>query len=333
MKVQIIGATGSTGLYLTEELLIKQYKIVATGLKQRKNTYYKNNDIEYIAIDISQKSEFEKLPVDISCVVLLAGIMPARMEGYDPNKYFNINTIGTLNTLEFCRKNSIPKIIFAQSHSDVFGYWNTGEYIKDDVQRKLNFKGDHAVYIISKCAAVDLIEHYHQEYGIQSIVFRLPTIYCYWPDNTMYVNGTKKTMAYLTIIQKAIQGEPIEIWGNPKIPKDIVYIKDFIQLIENAINSKQAQGIYNVGTGIPITLDEQIKGIVEEFCSYDKKSKLVYKPEKPSQTSYLYDISKTQKDLGFKVNYPYSEMLKDMKREMNNPIFHEILLSLPLAIQ
>jgi UDP-glucose 4-epimerase len=47
------------------------------------------------------------------------------------------------------------------------GYWNTVEYIKDDSSRKLNFTGYHAVYIISKFAAVDLIEHYHQQYGIQ----------------------------------------------------------------------------------------------------------------------------------------------------------------------
>ncbi|MBA7699181.1 hypothetical protein ES703_107869 [subsurface metagenome] len=263
----------------------------------------------------------------VDCVVLLAGMMPARMAGYDPYKYININITGTLNTLEYCRENNIAKIIFAQSQRDVVGHWNTGKFIKDDENRKLNLKGDHAVYIISKCTAIDLIEHYHQEYGIQDIIFRLPTIYCYWPDSTMYVNGIKKEMAYLTFIRKAIKGEPIEIWGNPNIAKDIVYIKDLIQMIEKAINSECAQGIYNVGTGVPTTLDEQIKGVIEVFCESDKKSKIIYRPDKPSQNSYLYDISKAKKDLGYDVKYPYIEMLKDMKKEMNNPIFKMILNS------
>ena len=325
-KVLIIGATGSTGLFLTNNLNEKGYKVIATGYNKRKLESYNEKGIEYIDIDISRKEDFYKLPTDVDCVVLLAGMMPARMEGYDPYKYININTIGTLNTLEFCKINDIPKIIFAQSHSDVFGHWNTGEYIKDNANRILNYKGDHAVYIISKCAAIDLIEHYHQEYGIQSIIFRLPTIYCYWPDNTMYVNGIKNTMGYLVLIEKAIKGETIEIWGDPSIAKDIVYVKDFIQMIERAINSKTAQGVYNVGTGIPTTLEEQIKGIVEIFSTPECKSKIIYCPEKSSQTSYLYDISKAKNELDYKVMYPYIEMLKDIKKEMSNPIFKLNLL-------
>lgn len=324
-RVLILGATGSTGLYLTNHLNEKGYKVIATGYKKRSLGFYNERSIEYIVIDISKKEDFMKLPLDVDCVVLLAGIMPARMKGYDPYKYININTIGTMNTLEFCRINEIPKIIFAQSHSDVFGHWNTGEYIKDNASRIINYKGDHAVYIISKCAATDLIEHYHQDYNLQSIVFRLPTIYCYWPDDTMYVNGLKKSMAYLTFIKKAIAGAPIEIWGDPKIAKDVVYVKDFIQMIEKAIISKTAQGIYNVGSGRATTLEEQIRGVVEVFCKSNKISPIIYKPEKPSQTSYLYDISRSRKDLGYEPNYSYIEMLKDMKLEMENPIFNMIL--------
>lgn len=325
-NIIIIGATGSTGIYLTDNLSHKDYKIFATGFKERNLEYYKSRNIDYSTLDISDKNEFSKLPQEnVDCVVLLAGIMPARMKGYDPYKYLDINIKGTLNTLEFCRENKIPKIIFALSHSDVFGHWNTGEYIKDNAERKVNLKGDHAVYIISKIAAVDLIEHYHQEYGIQNIIFRLPTIYCYWPDPIMYVNGEERKIAYLEFIKKAMHGEPIEIWGDPNAPKDIVYIKDFIQLVENAIISDTAQGIYNVGTGIPTTLDEQINGIVEVFCIPENKSKIVYRPEKPSQVSYLYDVSKSKNELKYQVKYPYIEMLKDIKMEMNNPIFNEIL--------
>ena len=133
-------------------------------------------------------------------------------------------------------------------------------------------------------------------------------------------------MAYLVIIKKAIEGEPIEIWGDPTIAKDIVYVKDFIQMIEKAINSKTAQGMYNVGTGMPTTLEEQIKGIIEVFSKPDKKSSVIYRPEMPSQTSYFYDISRTKDDLHYEVEYPYLEMLRDMKKEMNKPLLiNEIL--------
>jgi UDP-glucose 4-epimerase len=327
-NIVVIGATGSTGIYLTDYLSGLGYRIWATGHKKRSNEYYQNKGINYISFDISKAMEFDKLPTEeIDCVVLLAGVMPARMKGYDPYKYIDINITGVLNTLEYCRKNLIKKIIFTQSHSDVAGHWNTGEYIKDDASRILNLKGDHAVYIISKCAAVDLIEHYHQEFGIQNVIFRLPTIYCYMPNATFYANGEKKEIAYLSFINKAIKGEPIEIWGNPEISKDIVYIKDFIQMIERAICSEHAQGMYNVGTGIPTTLENQVKGVIDVFSDSKNRSEIIYRPEKASQTSYLYDIRKAQEDLGYIVQYPYIKMLKDMKEEMNNPILGEILSS------
>ena len=324
MKILVIGATGSTGLYLVDYLNKNNYDVVATGYKKRNTELYKSKGIQYISLDVSKKDEFKKMPTNVDTVVLLAGLAPSRVKGYNPYKYFDINTIGTLNTLEYCRVNKIPKIIFAQSHSDVAGYWNTGEYIKADAVQKLNYKGDHAVYVISKTAACHLIEHYHQDFGIQSILFRMPTIYCYWPDDTFYVNGKRTTMAYLGFIKKALKGETIEIWGDQTVPKDMIYVKDFIQLIENAIHSKTAQGMYNAGSAIPTTLEEQIKGVIEVFSDPDNMSKIVYRPEKPSQISYLYDISKAEKELNYKVNYPYIESLKDMKREMNNPWF-EIL--------
>lgn len=317
MNIILIGATGSTGETLTKHLSEKNHKVYATGYKQREPDYFKAENVSYIPLDISKKEQFATLPgQDIDCVILLAGMMPARMEGYDPYKYIDVNITGTLNVLEFCRENNIRKIIFAQSHSDVYGHWDTGKYIKADADRILNLKGDHAMYIISKCTAVDMLEHYHLEYGIQNIVLRLPTIYCNWPEATFYVDGKVQNMAYMYLINRAIKGEQIEIWGDPGKTKDIVYIKDFVRIVEGALESETAQGIYNVGTGIPTSLEEQIRGIIEVFADPAQYPEVVYKPEKKSQTSFLYDISRTEKDLNYKVQYPYREMLLDMKKEI-----------------
>lgn len=133
------------------------------------------------------------------------------MVDYDPQKYIDVNITGTLNVLEYCFKAHVKKFMFTQSHSDVAGYWNTGEFIPSDSSRSIVYKGDHAVYIISKNAAIDLIEHYHQEYGLQKIIFRLPTIYSYRPVFEMYVNGERHAIAYRALIKKAMAGETLEI--------------------------------------------------------------------------------------------------------------------------
>lgn len=316
-NILIIGATGSTGTGLIEYLNHNKYKIYATGQGKRESDFFGKKNVEYVSLNISDKNDFAKLPQkNIDCVVLLAGAMPARMEGYNPQKYIDVNITGTLNVAEYCRQHNIKKIIFAQSHSDVYGHWDTGELITHDAIRSLNLKGDHAMYIISKCTAVDILEHYYQEYGIKNIILRLPTIYCNWPESTFFVNGVKTDMAYMYFINQAIQGKPLEIWGDPNVAKDIVYVKDFAQIVEGAINSSKARGFYNVGTGIPTTLEEQIRGVVDVFSPKNKKSVIKYRPEKRSQISYLYDISRTKKDLKFVVRYPYKKMLQDMKNDI-----------------
>jgi UDP-glucose 4-epimerase len=316
-NIIVIGATGGTGMYLTKYLSENNYNVIATGRKAEDSSEFNYPNVSYQTLDITKKADFANLPSrNIDCLVLLAGIMPARMEGYDPYPYIDINISGTLNVLEYCRENKIPKIIFTQSHADVYEHWDTGEFISADAQRSLHYKGDHAMYIISKCTAVDMLEHYHQEFGIQNIVLRLPTIYSYMPGATMYVDGKLQNMACMYLIDRASRGQEIEIWGDPTKSKDIVYIKDFINIVEGAIKSRTAQGIFNVGTGIPTTLEEQILGIVEVFSTEERRSNVVYRPDKKSQTSYLYDISRTEKELNYKVQYPFMKMLYDMKKEM-----------------
>jgi len=315
--IVVIGATGTLGTYFVDELVDKGYKVFATGCRNVKEDYYAAKGVRCALLDITKKELFGRLPTkDIRAVVQIAGSMPSRMVGYNPQKYINVNITGTLNVLEYCYKTHVKKFMFTQSHSDVAGYWNTGEFILSDCPRSIVYTGDHAVYIISKNAAVDLIEHYHQEYRLQTVVFRLPTIYGYRPVFEMYVNGEKRVMAYRALIKKAIAGENLEIWGDPKRAKDIVYVKDFNQMLIKTLKSHKAHGIYNVGTGVPTTLEEQIKGIRNVFSPKDNPSKIIYRPDKPSQNSYLYDISKAVNDFGYKPEYDYIEMLQDMKREM-----------------
>lgn len=322
----VIGATGSLGTYFVDYLVEKHYDVWAVGHRNVKKDYYKRKGVKCASIDISNKSDFDKLPdKGIDSVVLISGAMPSRMEGYKPNLYIDVNITGTLNVLEYCKKVKVSSILFTQSHSDVAGYWNTGEIIKADAPRKINLKGDHAVYIISKNAAVDLIEHYRLEYGLRSFIFRLPTIYHYRPVYDMYVNGKSAPIGYMFFIQRAISSEPIELWGDPDSKKDIVYVQDFNQMLSLAIESDLNKGFYNVASGNSTTLREQIEGVIRVFSPTEKPSKIIYRPEKQSQNSYLYDIDNAKKDLGYEPKYNYIKMLKDMKYEMKGHRFDHLI--------
>lgn len=225
-------------------------------------------------MDVTKGEDFDKIQEDnIYAVIHLAGVMPAAMEGYNPHVYIDSVIHGTLNVLNFCINNKVDRIIFSQSRADS-NYLMGKNPIPSDIEKKFPLVGDHSVYSICKNAAVDIIEHYYHQYGLKRFVLRLPTIYAYHPNPYFYVNGIKKNMTYRYMIDKAIKGETIEIWGDPAKAKEIVYIKDAIQVIEKSLISKLDGGMYNIGRGIPVSLEEQIIGIVDVFSTSNRRSKL-----------------------------------------------------------
>lgn len=317
-KIIVFGASGDTGQYFVKYFLNhylgNEYQIIATGTRETR--CFDQFGIQYYQVDITKKEEFSKLPKDVYAVVDLAGAMPARMKGYDPYKYINVNIIGNLNILEYCRTNGADRILFAQSFGDIKDYGETNKLLTVDLPRKFSFTSDHTIYVMSKNFAVDMIENYHQMYGLKRFIFRLPTIYLYSPIDTFYVDGVQRKIGYRLLIDRAKAGEPIEIWGDPSRVKDMVYVKDFCQMLFKALFVEKSCGYYNVGTGVGTSLLDQIKGMVDVFGEEGKKSQLIMRPDKPNAPQYVMDITPAVQELGYKPQYGYLEMLHDFKYEM-----------------
>ncbi|WP_428077378.1 NAD-dependent epimerase/dehydratase family protein [Candidatus Avelusimicrobium alvi] len=323
MNIVILGASGMIGLYLVDELLKDGHHIIATGRNDEVLPYFRERGIPYVHLDVSKAQDFKLLPQsNVDVVVHLAAIMPATMKGYEPNRYFEINTLGTLNALEYCKKVGAKQILYTQSHSDMGGYWGQKKPINPYLPYSILYGNDHTVYIISKIAALELIKHYHVAAGLSYAVFRCPNIYSYHPNQFFYVDGKRCEVGYRKMIRQALRGETLEIWGDCKIQKDIVYVKDLTQMMLKAIHNKIQAGIYNVSTGKRTSLEEQVLGIAEVFSPTNKPCIIKYRPEKKVQLNqHHYSIKNAKKDLGYKPAYSYKKMLEDMKKEMESKRF------------
>lgn len=317
-KIVIFGATGNIGAYLTDycikNLDAKKFEVVAVG---RKNTdFYKKYDVQYINVDVRNKEDFNKLPTDnIYAVINTVGLLPAYLREYDPFAYVKTNIEGSLRILEYARINGADRILYTQTWADQAGYWGNAEVLSSEMPRKLLYTGDHAFYAITKSMIVDTMEYYKQEYGVKSFVFRLPNVYLYHPDKYYFVNCEKRIIAYRYMIDRASAGLPIEMWGNPEAFKDILYVKDLCQMMYKALLTDVNGGIYNAGSGIKTTLQQQIEGIVQVFSPKEKPSSIILKPEKESFTSFVMDISNAKRDLGYSPEFDYLKYLEDYREE------------------
>jgi len=323
-KIIVLGSAGNLGMYfmdyLNENLDMDNFEMIATGTKpEYPYEFYKG---KYIQLDITKKEDFQKLPAEnVYAVVDFAGVLPAYLEKDDPNKYVDVNVKGTLNVLEYCRENKVDRIIYTQTWADLNGYLKDKKPLKPEWPRKPIYTGDHAVYAVTKCAAVDLIECYHQIYGIKNFIFRLPNIYMYSPEMYYYVDGVKKYISYRYMIEKAIKGEDIEMWGNPDLGKDIIYVKDLCQMIFKSLFVNRETGIYNAGTGIKTTMREQIEGMIKVFSPKENPSKIIACPDKKDCDDFVMDITNIKEELGYEPEYDYIKYLEDYKKEMERNRF------------
>ncbi len=327
-KIIVLGATGNVGSYFTkyvkERYTNGEFEVIAVGHREKAEVFNQMG-IQYISMDISIEEDFEKLPKDdVYAVVDLAAVIPAYMDGYHPEKYLSSIIMGTYNVLEYCRKNNVEKLLYSTSCYDMWEY-PAGTIVKPDMPRNYSYVGDHAVYVISKNTACELIEHYQQEYGLKTFIFRFPTVYSYSPNHYIYPEGVKTLRPLYKLIFNAMEGKPLDIWGDPNYSKDMLYVYDMAYMFCLAIENKTLEkGLYNCGTGVPVNQMEQMEAIRKVFCPPDKQSEIIVLREKKAGGGILFDVENAKKELGYEPQYDVVRMFEDFKEEMKYDRFAEL---------
>ena len=333
--IVIIGATSFIGMYVTEEFLKRGKKVIATGRNPIAGKMLERMGATFVSMDITDERSMQLLPATcVEGVILLAALLPANETAdletnENAAEYFRVNVLGTIHVLEYCRKNNIRKVIGACSYSDVAGAWEKGEPISENEPRSFSFTGDHAVYVISKNAANDVMEYYNQQHHMQCAWFRFPQVYGVGPHDIFYVNGKKRQSGVSAFIENARTGKNIEIWGNPHKKRDIVYVKDVAKAYVDAMDSNCTYGLYNITAHVQVDIEDQVKAAIQVFGD-EQKSRIVYCPEKgkKKEYSYLYSIDKARRDFGYAPEYvDFISIMKDYKKELDSGRWDQWILS------
>ena len=322
--VVVFGATGHLGTHIAVHLKEIGYNVIAVGHRKNDNGFFSEHGMRYFSVDISDNKQFDNLPQkDVFAIVHFAGVLPASMEGYNPNLYVSSIIQGTLNVLEYTRKVRADRIVYPQSLFDVSYLFGSKVPIPADSQRKAPMKGDHAMYVIAKNTAVDMINHYYETFGIKRFILRLSRVYMYDPNPFTFTDGKKTLIMDRYFIYKAMKGEDIEVWGNPYRLLETCCVKDFLQIVEKALIADVSGGIYNIGSG-GNTLLQRIKDIIDVFCPEGKKSKIILCPDKANSSQFVLDIRKTISELDYEPKYSWKQYLYDFKKDMEEQPFSQL---------
>lgn len=329
--IVVFGAGGFIGTYLVDQLRRDGKEVIASDISAIAGEYYAKQGVEVIPVDITRREEFDRLPTTgIDAVIHLACVQPANVSerAYDAADYVRVNVLGTLNVLEYCRVNKVPKVIYTCSHRNTQGMWQEkdGTAIRESDGRAIKYAGDYAMFSISESAAADCVEHYSQAYGLEGVIFRLPPVYGYGPHTVIFKDGQPMKTGFQVFIERATRSEPLELWGDLESGRDIVYVKDVVHAFQLALAKSGVGGLYNISSGRRLTLLDQAESIVRVFSPADHPSELVRLPDKPNSVeSYFYDIEKAKRFLGWQPQYSFADMLVDYQKELQSGRFEYLV--------
>ena len=113
--ILVIGATGYVGRYFCTEMVEKGVDILALGRSPKVQRFFEENSVPFKYFDLSDSKCFEQLPTEnVDAIIDLSACL-AELET-PVERFFEVNTVGVYNVLEFAYRNGIKKVVVASSH-------------------------------------------------------------------------------------------------------------------------------------------------------------------------------------------------------------------------
>ena len=239
----------------------------------------------FLRSDITQRVLFEsRSPLKehkYSAVIHLAARAGVRQSVENPWVYADTNITGTLNLLEFCREQNIPKFILA-STSSVYGKdapLPTPETYSSNLPLQ--------VYAATKISAEVLCHVYHYLYGLDVTIFRYFTVYGPAP---------RPDMVMFRFTQWISEGQTVRVNGDGEQSRGFTYLDD---IARGTILGLKPLGyeIINLGGHEVIKINDLIH-LFERRTG--QKASIEYRPPHPADmTTNWANIEKARLVLGW----------------------------------
>jgi UDP-glucuronate 4-epimerase len=300
MKVLVTGAAGFIGSQLCERLLARGDRVV--GLDNFDPFYPRTMKLKNLAAalahpafklvegDVRTAADIQKAlatgegaPEVVVHLAALAGVRPSLLE---PERFYDVNVMGSVRVFGACQAAGITRVVFASS-SSVYGQDSAVPFREQDpCGRPLS------PYAASKRAGELIAWNTHHLHGMALACLRFFTV---------FGPRQRPDLAIHKFVSAMSRGEPIDLYGDGSTARDYTYIDDVIDGVVAAIDRVVAGPadfrIYNLGGSRTTSLARLVELIAAEL---KVSPRIVWKPEQAGDMRHtLADVSLAQRELGF----------------------------------
>jgi UDP-glucose 4-epimerase len=253
-KVVVTGGAGFIGSHIVDALVEEGNHVIvidnlSTGNIKNIEHHINTQRFEFINGSITNLTLLKEMFRGADYVFHEAAIASVPGSIADPLSNHETNVIGTLNVLLAARDTAVKKVIFASSAA-VYGDSPVQPKKEDMIREPLS------PYAVAKLASEYYCQVFTSLYGLKTVCLRYFNVYGPRQD---------PKSEYAAVIPKFIQlvkeGKSPLIFGDGEQTRDFVFVKDVV--IANLLAAESvATGIFNIGTGKSITINELVKTII-----------------------------------------------------------------------
>jgi len=291
-RVLITGGAGFIGSHLVDALLGRGYAVrvydslepqVHGGLREEgKWPAYLSPEAERILGDIRDRDRLRRALEGVEVVFHLAARVGVGQSMYEIESYVDVNVRGTAVLLDLLanEKHTVGKLIVASSMSA----YGEGQYecarcgvvypaVRPEGQlraRDWEMRCPHcgeqvsprptpeekplfptSVYAVSKRDQEEMCLAVGRAYGIPTVALRLFNVY--GPRQAL---SNPYTGVVAIFSSRLLNGRPPLVYEDGRQQRDFVHVSDAVQALLLALEVREAFGVFNVGSGRPITILE-----------------------------------------------------------------------------
>lgn len=354
MKILITGGIGHIGTNICNEAIRRGHQVIVMDNLHREEvidnlSYLKrqtegNAYFEFIWGDVRNQTDFDRIP-KVDAIIHLAANPGVPWSIKWPIYDFETNARGTLNVLEFARKQGNIRFVYASTNktfSDIINaipkqedkkryrwmrivknYDNPlvlgVDQLKDDTVIAINEnfpisgfgRYGHSMYGISKLVGDLYCQEYHVQYGLPMVINKMSCIY------GLFQKGCPDQGWISAFILAIMRNEPITFYGTGKQVRDVLDARDVARLyIDELEEIDKCNGeIFTVGGGPKNTIS-LIEAVEEIEKQLGKKAKIEYGEKRPAdQSIYISSIKHVGEIMNWKPTIPFKRTVHDMIAE------------------
>jgi UDP-glucose 4-epimerase len=286
MVILVTGGSGFIGSHIVDKLLEKGYDVRVFDLLEPHR-----KDVEWFKGDLLKKEDLLKAFRDVTHVFHLGAIADVNVALSNPELCIKINELGTLNVLQTAQAFEVERIILA---STTWVYGKTEGMVTEETPVP---PPDH-IYTASKIAQEHLVITWEKHYALPFTILRY---------DIPYGPRMRSNMAIATFVRKAVNKEPLTIYGDGRQGRCFIYVEDLAEGNVAALSPNAKNQIINLAGKEFVTINQ----VVEELKKIIGEVPVTYLPERPQDfKGAVISIEKAKRLLGWYPRHTFSEGLR-----------------------